>query len=931
MSNFVMIVMHSLTKMRTIKEVSMKNKIAITTIILLVAVLVLAFVACEDTLVAPMNLDMSGNVLSWQAVDGAESYEVDVKNLGKFETKKTTFFVEVESTGSYDIRVRAKKGDVYSDYSETYTYVVSSMLATPEVTYDEISKVVSWNAVEGAVGYTVRVRYTDKDISADDAVIEMTDTQSTSYTLEKEEYTKPGSFTIEVKAVAATDSESRDSAYSNACVFVNSATLSSPVLTSITSTRVYWNSVSNAKSYYLEARNKDNADLVYSVSVNATTSTSVSVLLSNFNIEVPGAYTVHIKTVGDGDVYQDSPMTDASDDYVIYKLASLDEDGLALAEKDDGTTVASWTLTDEQLELVGSFSLVLTPYYSDGDALLSAQRITFNLSSETDMEKLTVTEGDGIKTYTYVIDDKFRTIGEDGVVEYLLNDAYYGKRFTAELSISRSGNGVIAGNSVTAEDEYLSYKMPQKDSDGAYLIGSASELAYIVKEPDATYRQTANIDFENYEWLCVDEFGGKYYGENFVITDCVIIGEGANVGFFGTVKQGAVVQSLRLLNVTVKNTSATYCGAIAGINNGEIADSIVTGSIDASYATAGGIAGINNGTIISTISYTDVSATVAGGVAGMNANGAIVSYSGSRGNVTAKAETAEDETRTPKISYAGGFVAVNEGTVTGCYAIGNVVSTSAVELDAPNHAGGFVAVNKGIITVSYAGANYSNDYSKRNTVSASGKNDGVAVGGFVGMNEGTIDASYANVKATSPKYVGGFAGYNASVISDSYSIGGITTGTAANGDGGFVGYVAENSTLSNVYYHDEALGDSDNRTDKEYSQYVAADAMGQTLAEKLGEDFAVVSGDHAIRNAVLKKLIYPATAPIEIAPGAKVTAIAQYVDENGTLKTITATNDLAEGETATDFKICGNLNTEGTAVIVFTNGSARAIVIVTID
>ena len=99
----------------------MKNKIAITTIILLVLCLALAFVACKETVAAPTNLDMSGNVLSWQAVDGAESYEVDVENLGTFTTKNTTFFVEVSATGSYKIRVRAVKGDIYSEYSEVYT------------------------------------------------------------------------------------------------------------------------------------------------------------------------------------------------------------------------------------------------------------------------------------------------------------------------------------------------------------------------------------------------------------------------------------------------------------------------------------------------------------------------------------------------------------------------------------------------------------------------------------------------------------------------------------------------------------------------------------------------------------------------------------------------------------------------------------------
>ena len=488
----------------------MKKRIVITTVLLLIACLVAGLVACDkDGLIAPSGLEMSGNVLTWQAVDGAEGYEVVINDGQPVKTEDTMYFVEVAETGTYNIRVRAYKGEKYSEYSEAYRYVVSEMLDKPAVTYDELTKVVSWNAVEGAAAYSVRVRYTDKDISAEGAVIELSEVSTTTYTLTKEEYSEPGSFTIEVRALAPEGSEKSDSAYSNACVFVNSATLATPVLSSITSTRVYWNSVANATSYYLEARNVDDPEEVYSTTVTATSSTSVSVLLTNFKIETPGKYTVHIKTVGDGEVYQDSVISDVNEDFVIYKLPQLGENSLILVENEDGTVSASWTATDEQLELIESFTLVMTPYDSDGDALLSAQRVTFNLESKSDMDKLKVTEGEGSTTYSYVIDDTFRKIGEDNVIEYILNNAYYGKRFDVEVSSSRSGNGVIAGTAVKAEDEYLSYKTPQKDDGGNYLIGSAAELAYLYKNPDASYKQTANIEHEGYEWLALAAFGGK--------------------------------------------------------------------------------------------------------------------------------------------------------------------------------------------------------------------------------------------------------------------------------------------------------------------------------------------------------------------------------------------------------------------------------------
>ena len=203
------------------------------------------------------------------------------------------------------------------------------------------------------------------------------------------------------------------------------------------------------------------------------------------------------------------------------------------------------------------------------------------------------------------------------------------------------------------------------------------------------------------------------------------------------------------MNAAIDSETASYAGVIAGVNGGTVSDCIVVGSVNAKFATAGGVVGLNNGTVISSQSVADVTAAIAGGFVGKNAADATVSYSNAKGNVTANvSETEEDEPQI-KESYSGGFVAYNEGTVIGSNSIGNVVSESSVALDKTNYAGGFVGYNSGTITLSYAGANYSNNYSKRNTVSAAGRNENIAVGGFVGYNAGSVENSYANVNATS--------------------------------------------------------------------------------------------------------------------------------------------------------------------------------------
>ena len=77
---------------------------------------------------------------------------------------------------------------------------------------------------------------------------------------------------------------------------------------------------------------------------------------------------------------------------------------------------------------------------------------------------------------------------------------------------------------------------------------------------------------------------------------------------------------------------------------------------------------------------------------------------------------------------------------------------------------------------------------------------------------------------------------------------------------------------------------------------------------------------------MLKNMIYNVTTSLEIGPGAKITAIVQYVDNDGTLNTVTAGN-----ESETGITVCGDQQSEGTVIIVFSNGSYRGLVIVTVE
>ena len=128
-------------------------------------------------------------------------------------------------------------------------------------------------------------------------------------------------------------------------------------------------------------------------------------------------------------------------------------------------------------------------------------------------------------------------------------------------------------------------------------------------------------------------------------------------------------------------------------------------------------------------------------------------------------------------NYVGGLAGIEHGTVSNCYATGNITGTSGI--------GGLIGCAYGI-TNSYATC----------TVTGTDK----YIGGLVGLGRyAAISNSYATGKVTGNNITGGLAG-NASYgkISNSYATGN-TTGSDAVG--GLIGN-AKNTTLDNVYFTD---------------------------------------------------------------------------------------------------------------------------------
>ena len=142
-------------------------------------------------------------------------------------------------------------------------------------------------------------------------------------------------------------------------------------------------------------------------------------------------------------------------------------------------------------------------------------------------------------------------------------------------------------------------------------------------------------------------------------------------------------------------------------------------------------------------------------------------------------------------SNVGGLVGFNVGTISNCYATGNVSGTDITT----SQVGGLVGYNSnGTISNSYA------------TGDVSGIN---IVGGLVGFNTsgGTISGSYAIGAISGTSMVGGLVGGNigASPISNSYATGAVSGSSSV---GGFIGSYSA-GTLTNNFFDNQTTGQSD--------------------------------------------------------------------------------------------------------------------------
>jgi microcystin-dependent protein len=253
-------------------------------------------------------------------------------------------------------------------------------------------------------------------------------------------------------------------------------------------------------------------------------------------------------------------------------------------------------------------------------------------------------------------------------------------------------------------------------------------------------------------------------------------------------------------NKTINGLSSFSSGGdnkgLFGYNTGTIKNVIVNVTITITLVAqnVGGLVGYNEGTITncSTSGYIYITNTgfYIGGLCGNNYSSGVINYSNSSCFINNNLSIT---------SYCGGFVGLNIGIISDCYATGNIIGTTTL--------GGFVGRTT-------TGCNINKCYSTGNVTS-----EGGTCGGFIGYystsNLTLIQNSYSSGNVTvilnesEGPGIGGFAGAmitslistTTSQLNNCYSIGLISiSGIFPYSSGGFIGVfrsLAEGADLNN--------------------------------------------------------------------------------------------------------------------------------------
>ena len=382
----------------------------------------------------------------------------------------------------------------------------------------------------------------------------------------------------------------------------------------------------------------------------------------------------------------------------------------------DGQTVTYGSPTLRFTHRTARVTVVLTDY-TEG---LASVRLT-GLSTENGNPDKITPYGKGSNTYTAIVAPQSVAAGTTFITCTFTNGKTFVYKMKNATDWQAGGEYTYTVSLAAAKD--LGYTI---ESNGSYTVYNADGLLNVAKlvnggKTDINITLDKNIDLTGKGWTPIgtsfdNSYKGTFDGGGHTITGLAVTTNDQFVGLFGYLNRAGTVKNVVMEGIQITSNHMFGCtGGVVGYSWGTIENCSVSGSVSGTDCVGGVVGSQKAGSIIGCCTSATVKGThYVGGVAGEKWGTMTACYA--TGNVTL-------EIASQKNLYGGGVVGLNGGSrVLACYATGNVTSTGSSTGNV--HIGGLFGDSYTTVTACYWKNNQERGYK---TAPESTKVDGTYV------------------------------------------------------------------------------------------------------------------------------------------------------------------------------------------------------------
>ena len=382
----------------------------------------------------------------------------------------------------------------------------------------------------------------------------------------------------------------------------------------------------------------------------------------------------------------------------------------------DGQTVTYGSPTLRFTHRTARVTVVLTDY-TEG---LASVQLT-GLSTENDNPDKITPYDKGSNTYIALVAPQSVAAGRTFITCTFTNGKTFVYKMKNATDWQAGGEYTYTVSLAAAKD--LGYTI---ESNGSYTVTSADGLMNVAElvnggKTDINITLDKNIDLTGKGWTPIgtsfdNSYKGTFDGGGHTITGLTVTTNDQFVGLFGYLNRAGMVKNVVMEGIQITSNHMFGCtGGVVGYSWGTIENCSVSGSVSGTDCVGGVVGSQKAGSIIGCSSSATVKGKhYVGGVAGEKWGTMTACYA--TGNVTL-------EIASQKNNFGGGVVGLNGGSrVLACYATGNVTSTGSSTGNV--HIGGLFGDSYTTVTACYWKNNQERGYK---TAPESTKVDGTYV------------------------------------------------------------------------------------------------------------------------------------------------------------------------------------------------------------